>query len=93
MCAVKCHYLFCCVAGYFTDCIYEQDLDEMNIEIIRNLLYKVSSLSFPIHKWLSSTVLIYFVCILVMSADNANAFNNKLGSVQNENGFILTEVQ
>jgi len=30
----------CCVAGYFTDCIYEQDLDEMNIEIIRNLLYK-----------------------------------------------------
>ena len=50
MCAVKCHYLFCCVAGYFTDCIYEQDLDEMNIEIIRNLLYKVSSLSFPIHK-------------------------------------------
>ena len=26
---------------YFLDCISEQDLDEMNIEIIRNTLYKV----------------------------------------------------
>jgi len=28
-----------------------------------------------------------------MSADNANAFKNKLGFVQNENGFMVTEVQ
>ena len=27
-------------AAYFSDCISEQDLDEMNIEIIRNTLYK-----------------------------------------------------
>jgi V-type H+-transporting ATPase subunit d len=27
-------------APYFIDCISEQDLDEMNIEIIRNTLYK-----------------------------------------------------
>ena len=30
------------LAPYFIDCISEQDLDEMNIEIIRNTLYKVS---------------------------------------------------
>ena len=30
-------------APYFIDCINERDLDEMNIEIIRNTLYKVSS--------------------------------------------------
>lgn len=28
------------LAPFFTDCISEQDLDEMNIEIIRNTLYK-----------------------------------------------------
>ena len=28
-------------APYFIDCISEQDLDELNIEIIRNTLYKV----------------------------------------------------
>lgn len=28
------------IAPYFLDCISEQDLDEMNIEIIRNTLYK-----------------------------------------------------
>ena len=28
-------------AAFFQDCISEQDLDEMNIEIIRNTLYKV----------------------------------------------------
>lgn len=28
------------LANYFIDCISEQDLDEMNIEIIRNTLYK-----------------------------------------------------
>lgn len=27
-------------APFFVDCISEQDLDEMNIEIIRNTLYK-----------------------------------------------------
>lgn len=34
---------FCCPspAAFFQDCISEQDLDEMNIEIIRNTLYKV----------------------------------------------------
>ena len=31
----------CCPAAFFQDCISEQDLDEMNIEIIRNTLYKV----------------------------------------------------
>lgn len=29
-------------APFFVECISEQDLDEMNIEIIRNTLYKVS---------------------------------------------------
>jgi V-type H+-transporting ATPase subunit d len=29
------------LAPFFADCISEQDLDEMNIEIIRNKLYKV----------------------------------------------------
>lgn len=33
--------LFFCPAAFFQDCISEQDLDEMNIEIIRNTLYKV----------------------------------------------------
>ncbi len=28
------------LAPFFVDCIGEQDLDEMNIEIIRNTLYK-----------------------------------------------------
>ena len=28
------------LAPFFEDCINEQDLDEMNIEIIRNTLYK-----------------------------------------------------
>lgn len=36
---INCHFLF--LAPYFLDCISEQDLDEMNIEIIRNTLYKV----------------------------------------------------
>lgn len=31
----------CLSAAFFQDCISEQDLDEMNIEIIRNTLYKV----------------------------------------------------
>ena len=33
--------MFCfCLAPFFESCINEQDLDEMNIEIIRNTLYK-----------------------------------------------------
>lgn len=32
------NYLF--IAPFFVDCVSEQDLDEMNIEIIRNTLYK-----------------------------------------------------
>lgn len=32
------HNIF--IAPFFVDCISEQDLDEMNIEIIRNTLYK-----------------------------------------------------
>ena len=32
--------MFCISAPFFVDCISEQDLDEMNIEIIRNTLYK-----------------------------------------------------
>lgn len=30
------------VAPYFIDCISEHDLDELNVEIIRSTLYKVS---------------------------------------------------
>ena len=30
------------IAPFFVECISEQDLDEMNIEIIRNTLYKVA---------------------------------------------------
>ena len=30
------------LAPFFVECLSEQDLDEMNIEIIRNTLYKVS---------------------------------------------------
>lgn len=33
----------CISAAFFQDCISEQDLDEMNIEIIRNTLYKVKA--------------------------------------------------
>lgn len=36
---INCQFFF--LAPYFLDCISEQDLDEMNIEIIRNTLYKV----------------------------------------------------
>ena len=34
-------FIFTFTAPFFVDCISEQDLDEMNIEIIRNTLYKV----------------------------------------------------
>lgn len=34
-------FFFFSIAAFFQDCISEQDLDEMNIEIIRNTLYKV----------------------------------------------------
>ncbi|VEL23124.1 unnamed protein product [Protopolystoma xenopodis] len=33
-------YIYVFLAPYFIDCISEQDLDELNIEIIRNTLYK-----------------------------------------------------
>ena len=39
---LMCKNYFDLVAPYFIDCISEADLDEMNIEIIRNTLYKVS---------------------------------------------------
>ena len=40
-------YMVCDIsANYFIDCISEQDLDEMNIEIIRNTLYKVRSMKY-----------------------------------------------
>jgi V-type H+-transporting ATPase subunit d len=29
-----------CAAPYFVDCINEQDLDDVNVEIIRNTLFK-----------------------------------------------------
>ena len=38
------------IAPYFIDCISEQDLDEMNIEIIRNTLYKVKHNYCDFHK-------------------------------------------
>lgn len=31
------------LAGYFSECLSCEDLDEMNIEIMRNTLYKVRS--------------------------------------------------
>jgi V-type H+-transporting ATPase subunit d len=34
------HPSFLLLAPYFVDCINEQDLDEMNVEIIRNTLYR-----------------------------------------------------
>jgi vacuolar-type H+-ATPase subunit C/Vma6 len=34
------HQIFIFLAPFFEECINEQDLDEMNIEIIRNTLYK-----------------------------------------------------
>lgn len=34
------------LAPFFVDCLSEQDLDEMNIEIIRNTLYKAYLESF-----------------------------------------------
>ena len=45
------------LAPYFHECLSEEDLDEMNIEIIRNTLYKVRdkrhmlnlTILFPIH--------------------------------------------
>jgi V-type H+-transporting ATPase subunit d len=40
------------LAPFFSDCISEQDLDEMNIEIIRNSLYKSYLLAF--HKFCTS---------------------------------------
>lgn len=43
-CHPVCFYVNPCLwisAAFFQDCISEQDLDEMNIEIIRNTLYKV----------------------------------------------------
>uniref|UniRef100_A0A5F9C2I0 ATPase H+ transporting V0 subunit d1 n=1 Tax=Oryctolagus cuniculus TaxID=9986 RepID=A0A5F9C2I0_RABIT len=33
------------LAAFFQDCISEQDLDEMNIEIIRNTLYKIQTIA------------------------------------------------
>ena len=39
-------YLFpLCVGPYFKTCISQTDLDELNIEIIRNALYKVKKFS------------------------------------------------
>ena len=36
------------IAPFFVNCISEQDLDEMNIEIVRNTLYKVTFLLNPL---------------------------------------------
>ena len=37
-------YFLLSSAPFFVECISEQDLDEMNIEIIRNTLYKANIL-------------------------------------------------
>ena len=37
-------------APYFTECISEQDLNEMNIEIIRNTLYRVCFIDYVYFK-------------------------------------------
>ena len=34
------HFILCDVAPYFKECVSEQDLDEIHIEIIRNTLFK-----------------------------------------------------
>ena len=38
----KVNHYFAFVAPFFVNCISEQDLDEMNVELIRNTLYKVT---------------------------------------------------
>jgi hypothetical protein len=38
----KVNNYFAFVAPFFVNCISEQDLDEMNVELIRNTLYKVT---------------------------------------------------
>lgn len=52
-------------AAFFQDCISEQDLDEMNIEIIRNTLYKVS-LAFKVwERWmLKRRIFIWQNCLI-----------------------------
>jgi hypothetical protein len=42
-------FLFSYIAAYFKSCISQTDLDELNIEIIRNALYKVHHVHIVIH--------------------------------------------
>ena len=54
------------LAPFFVECVSEQDLDEMNIEIIRNTLYKVRDTS--VFKSIFAVLLIYlsflFLCLI-----------------------------
>ena len=54
---------------YFKTCISQTDLDELNIEIIRNALYKVDaiSLSFSLSLSLSLSVLPHFLHIIILT--------------------------
>ena len=52
-----------CAGPYFKTCISQTDLDELNIEIIRNALYKVDAISLS----LSLSVLPHFLHIIILT--------------------------
>lgn len=54
------------VAPYFKNCISETDLNELNIEIIRNTLYKVHEYVYIylLMKWYTITFYVYTLYIL-----------------------------
>jgi len=65
------------LAQYFLDCISEQDLDEMNIEIIRNTLYKSYLEDF------------YKFCI-TLGDSTAEVMSEILGFEADRRAFIIT---
>jgi V-type H+-transporting ATPase subunit d len=74
------------LAPYFVDCINEQDLDEMNVEIIRNTLYKAYIEDFyKFCKNLGGTTAEVMCDILAFEADRRaiiitiNSFDTELG--------------
>ena len=50
---------------YFKTCISQTDLDELNIEIIRNALYKVDAISLSFSLSLSLSLFCPTSCILL----------------------------
>lgn len=64
------------LAPFFVDCISEQDLDEMNIEIIRNTLYKAYLEAFyEFCKGLGGTTADVMCEILAVSRNNFRSTN------------------